>query len=118
MLSSLLLLGTALAAQVTIQNVSGEQVRITSLHDKCKGELLSTYQPIILKPGQEVTLNLSDVVHTYTVCGGGLCSNSAFGIKVGKNYQGSIVIENGVIGLNMDPDDFRGGNFLCPLSKK
>ena len=107
----------ALSASLTIVNHTGlNTIRIKELSNKCDGFLVSSDKPIYLKPNESYTIKqTTPVVHTYTICGAGLCSSSAVGmVNDHKDYTLEVTLEGGMLTVNDSPEVFSRTNINCP----
>jgi hypothetical protein len=108
------LLATALVTTLTFTNTTPYDVRIRELRNKCTGYIVEEGKPVYLKPGRSYTVATTDVVHTYTICGNGLCVSSAIGIKSGtKDVKLEVTDDQGLVNTKQSPDVWNEGNFTC-----
>ena len=104
-------------AELKFTNKTDYTTRIVELRNKCDGYL--TKEQVILAPGESWTVKqTTPVIHTYTVCGGGLCSSSAFGLAEGSKYQLNLTTKGGMIDLESVPDHWKNTNIECPKVKR
>ncbi len=106
-----------LAATVTllIKNETKEEVRIDGLRSRCGQVLISAEKPVRLKPNQEAKFEIEPVIHTYTICGGGLCAASAFGFKRDHkgNYRVALTFDKSRLITATQTPDHWVGNMEC-----
>lgn len=107
----------ALSQQPTIlvTNTTTEMARIAELGDACGNKLVTRDAPVHLKPGESRSfLAKRRTIHTYMVCGGGLCSSSAIGMEYAGEYKFNIISDDGIIGVDVVPDDWKRSFKGCP----
>ena len=116
LIAALLISGTVQAAQMTISNRTGYDMRITMLHNRCEEPRVTEKEPVYLTPGAGITFGqLSPVVQSIEVCGVGICVMSAIGMKNDvKHYQVDIILDHGFIDYKVTPDHWTGTNVECP----
>lgn len=108
----------AKAADITVVNQTGADMRIAHFGNKCQGFIVPEDKPIRIKFGKSHTFkNVSPVVQTYNICGSGFCSASAMGMKDSQSYNLIVTLDNGMITGNAKPDHWVG-NLECPNEKK
>lgn len=117
-LLALLFIQNASATTLEFVNHTGRPARINSLRNKCTGNMVTPDKPVFLRNGGKYIVETTNVVHTYEVCGNGLCSSSAIGIKNAERYILEITMVNGMVDLISTPDDWKGGNMECPSETK
>jgi hypothetical protein len=105
----------AFAADLTVHNSTGADMRITELSNKCVGAIIKENKPVYLRANEEYTVkNVIPVVHSYTVCGSGTCASTAIGMKDAPKYTLNVVLDkDGWISGNPTPDHWVG-NLDCP----
>lgn len=114
-LIGLLLASHAAAAELTVVNNTKETMRIASLRNKCSGDIVPETNPVYIKPGESRTfVKLPNVIHTYTICGGGFCSHTAIAIVANKTYVLDVTTDDGYISGKPKPDDWSTANTNCP----
>lgn len=102
------------ATELVFVNHSGYDARITQLNNKCDGTIIDSNNVVFLKNNEEyVVKKTTPVVHIYTVCGAGYCSDSAIGLKDSEKYVLEIVLKDWMIDINPKPDHWVG-NLDCP----
>jgi hypothetical protein len=104
------------AAKLVVRNATAETVRIDSLRNNCDGWYVAPRAPLSLAPGAEFVLEKTTaVIHTFTVCGGGFCSNSAMGMKENRDYVLEVKFDDaGIIDGVPTPDHWVGSHIECP----
>lgn len=110
-----LLAFSAKAADLTVVNHTGDDMRITQLRNKCVDFIVTEDKPIFLKNNETYTFkDLIPVIHTYTLCGSGFCSSSAMGFRNDtQKYTLDVVLDGPYITGNQKPDHWIG-NIECP----
>ena len=113
-----LLCGSAGAFDLAIVNHTGASARIVRLISACGQILVSEEKPILLKEDETYIIkNAVPVMHHYTACGSGRCDSSSVGIKDADTYTLELVLKDGVIDGQAQPDHWVG-NTKCPTPSK
>jgi hypothetical protein len=90
-------------------------MRIDGLSNKCVGQIITPDKSVKLKNNEKFTVkNVTPVIHSYTICGSGLCSMTAMGIKSAPVYVFEVILDDGVIDAKITPDDWSIANKECP----
>lgn len=118
----LLLFSTSALAstKVVFVNKTGSEVRLTGLSNSCVGEIISPETQLIIPSDQSLVVPLAiPIIHSYTVCGSGLCSSTAIGIAKGTRNLGRYIVEvtldkSGAINSKEIPDHWSIANKECP----
>ncbi len=110
-----LVLPAAFATTLTVKNDTGAEMRIAKLANRCGEVLVAEETPLKIARGGQASFGIRPTIHTYTICGSGLCSSSALGFR--KDHEGVYVfrvfLRDGVINGEQQPDHWIGDK-ECP----
>ena len=100
-----------LLTSLLILNETGAPIRIAEMQSKCGTVVVAEGSPLHIAPGASATLAVERVIHTYVVCGSGLCSSSALGFELGYDgtYTLRVRLDDGwLIDGKQEPDHWVG----------
>lgn len=108
------------AQSLSVVNNTGAQIRILYLRNKCQGDIIKPVNlPFYLNKNEVmVVLKPTPVIHTYEICGSGLCVQSAVGIEDIGNYILNVTLDkDGYLTITPKPYVWPG-NIDCPKEGK
>ena len=113
-LLTLMMVSYAYPVSLYIINNTGGNIRIDKFNNKCSGPAIKAPMPVIIYTGASLGLKLTQVIHTYEICGSGYCVSSALGFDSDGVYSLEVYLQgDGKINTKQKPDEWPG-KMECP----